>query len=87
MPAHTFDGVVDLPFDLIKCHKKMSDKDSGGSSQIQKIAELYMLLFRPAKDERDFDYRDYFIDLPGHENVKEEMHRRLTTAIEVRENG
>lgn len=87
MPVHTFDGVVNLPFDLIKCHKKMSDKDSGRSSQIQKIAELYMLMFRPAKDERDYVFREYFIDLPGHENVKEEMQHRLITAIEVRENG
>lgn len=80
MHAHTFDESVDLPFDLIEHHKKTFGKDPKRAAQIQKVAELFMIMFRIALQGREHELEDYFEALPTHEAIKEEMFARLIAA-------
>lgn len=73
MTAHIFNESVDLPFDLISYHKEMIVKEPKGAEQIQKVAELFMLMFRVTLEGRENELEDYFEILPTHEAVKGEM--------------
>ena len=81
MPAYElFNEIIDLPFDLIKYHKEMVVKEPKSAEQIQKVAELFMLMFRIAREGRENELKDYFEMLPTHEAIKKEMLARLITA-------
>lgn len=85
MPAHAFNESVNLPLDLIKYHKEMEIKNPKGAAQIQKIAELFMIMFQVTSQEQEGKLEEYFETLPSHEAVKREMLTRLIVATKERE--
>lgn len=85
MPAHAFNESVNLPLGLIKYHKEMEIKNPKGAAQIQKIAELFMIMFRVTSQEQEGKLEEYFETLPSHKAVKREMLTRLIVATKERE--
>ena len=81
MVVHAELAGVDLPFDLIPAHRNIVSKYPDRALQIQKTAELFMILFRVNDAEREYELQDYFCELSNHEEVKNEMLLRLRQAI------
>lgn len=74
---------IDLPFDLIPAHRNIVNQYPDRALQIQKAAELFMIMFRVDNPEREYELQDYFCELSNHEEVKKEMLLRLQRAIGV----
>lgn len=81
MVAHAELAGIDLPFDLIPAHRNIVSKHPDRALQIQKAAELFMIMFRVDDAEREFELQDYFGNLSNHEEIKNEMRLRLLQAI------
>lgn len=69
--------IYNFPFDLIRGHYSIIEKYPERALQIQKIAEMFMLLFKINAEEKDYEFRDYFNSLPGHNEVRESMKHRI----------
>ena len=81
MVAHAELAEIDLPFDLIPAHRNIASKHPDRALQIQKAAELFMIMFRVDDAERGFELQDYFDNLSNHEEIQNEMRLRLLQAI------
>ena len=79
MFAHAELAGIDLPFDLIPAHRNIVSNYPDRALQIQKAAELYMIMFYDEK--REHELQDYFCGLSNHAEVKNEMLLRLQQAI------
>ena len=71
--AHTFSHDIDLPYDLVQYHKDQIKLNPGRARQIQKVAELFLLLIQMQNYDRYLEFIDYFYALPDHEDVRMEM--------------
>ena len=69
--------VYNFPFDLVRNHHSIIEKYPERALQIQKVAEMFMLLFKINAEEKDYEFRDYFNSLPGHNEVRERMKHRI----------
>lgn len=85
MIVKSYDNSVQLPYDLIKYHKDICDKYPYRALQIQKAAEVYMLLFDiEEREKEDFEIICYFGSLPEHDKLREEMRQYIITAVNER---
>lgn len=66
-----------IPQDLISIHRKVNERSPDGARQIQKIAELIPLCFTFNNKSLQREFSDYFWSLPDHEEIKNEMKRKL----------
>lgn len=83
MITHTYDDSVQLPYELIGYYKDVCDDYPDRALQIQKAAELYMLLFKiEDRDEGVFEMMYYFESLPEHNRIREEMRQVIFSAID-----
>ncbi len=82
MIARTYDDSLRLPYDLIKYHKAVCENYPDRAMQIQKAAELFILLFEiDGLDKEDSEMICYFESLPEHDRLKEEMRQDILSTI------
>ena len=72
---------VHLPYDLIPLHKYLFDNYPERAEQVQKAAELFMIMFRVNDPEREYELQDYFDEISNHTKVQNDMRSRLLQAI------
>lgn len=72
---------IDLPIDLIQAHKNIVNSYPNRASQIQKAAELFMIMFHINDPEREYKLHNYFCELPNHQEIRDEMLHYLKQAI------
>lgn len=74
-----------IPEDFIYYYKSLTDKDIDRATQIQKIAELFLLCFKLTDKNAQKKLVEFFYDLPTHDKVKSEMSYRMneTFGLEV----
>ena len=81
MVEHAELAGVNLPFDLIPAHRTLISEYPNRALQVQKAAELFMIMFQINDEELEYELQDYFYELSNHEEVKNVMLLRLRQAI------
>ena len=81
MIAHPFDDSFNLPTDLIGYHQELVAIHPERAMQIQRIAELFMIIFELKDKGADDELRNYFYSCPEHKKMKAEIADRLYNAV------
>lgn len=54
-------------------HKYLIDNYPERAEQVQKAAELFMIMFRVNDPEREYELQDYFDEISNHTKVQNDM--------------
>ncbi len=72
-----------IPECLIDFHRMLRDTAPYSATQIQKVAELFLLCFKIEDQKIQKKLTEYFSDLPDHDTVRQEVLFHLRSACEV----